>query len=259
MGNKVWDIISALAGLVAIIITIMLFFHSELRSTKQLEGVLISRTSLINPGVKNPRENLQIRYKEEPIPDVFLFQIRFRNIGRQSITKEDFSEPIKIHLPGMDRVISAEKLRATPSDLVPQITFKGNTVFVDGTLLNANDEFTIEILVIPTAGAELSLPRPSVRIASTKPFVWKPTLEAERSSIWSNMYIYIFAALTGLFVIVFFSRRYVGLAPQLIIQCDMPNQPHFVTTNAVLHCPNNHVFCRAHNLDHCPICAEPLV
>jgi hypothetical protein len=257
--DKAWDIISALAGVVAIILTVVLFYYGELRTTKQLEAVLISKTTLINPGIRSTREGLQLVYKGESIPDLHLFQLRFRNIGRQSIMKSDFEEPINIQISSIDRVIPpVTTLTAIPNDLSPRTAVTGTTTLIEGTLLNPDDEFTLEIAAIPIAGAEPFLHPPSARIAGIKKIVFRPTLEAPRSPIWSSIFISIIAALIGSALVIGILLRRRSM-PLTVVTCNVPNgPPHLEIINRTLHCDAGHYFCLYHAGERCPICGGAL-
>jgi hypothetical protein len=178
LSERGWGIISALAGVFALIATIAIFFYSEVRSTKQLEVVLISKTSLVNPAAGTARKRLEIRYGDQTVPDITLFQLLFRNTGRQPILKADFEEPIIVQISNIDQIISAEKLAAIPTALSPKVTLKDKTTLIEGMLLNPDDQFTIEIIAIPTVGADSTIAPPIARIAGIKAIKYTPIPEA---------------------------------------------------------------------------------
>lgn len=119
-----------------------------------------------------------------PIPDLFLFQLRFRNAGRQPIMKADFEEPIKIEIAGATQIIAAEKKTSLPTELSPHVTVNDTTTVVEGALLNPEDQFTIEIAGVPSPGAELSVKPPSARIMGVKKIEFQPTLVTSSSLVW---------------------------------------------------------------------------
>lgn len=114
---------------------------------------------------------LQITYEGMPIPDLFLFQLRFRNAGRQPIMKADFEEPIKIEIAGATQIIAAEKKTSLPTELSPHVTVNDTTT-------------VIEIAGVPSPGADLSVKPPSARIMGLKKIEFQPTLVTSSSLVW---------------------------------------------------------------------------
>ena len=90
--------------------------------------------------------------------------IRVQNIGNSPILRKDFEEPLSIRCGKDAHVLSADVGNSTPTDLRPRISFAGNTLTIEGQLLNPGDGFTSRILV-ENSGGKFSA---SARIAGVR-------------------------------------------------------------------------------------------
>ncbi|MFA6817111.1 MAG: hypothetical protein WCS73_12530 [Lentisphaeria bacterium] len=173
-----WPIISGIAAIIAVCLTIFNFFHTESGKKKSLEMTLISRANLVNEQLGNNRSKLEVRYDGRPIRNYSLLQLRVENVGRQSISKEDYSEHLKFSLKGISEIVSCDRSDSDPNDLPLVFSVTNSSVVVSDILLNPTDWYSIEIGVIPEMGKTPEIQSIFARISGIKNIVFHSQIKS---------------------------------------------------------------------------------
>jgi hypothetical protein len=181
--NRLWPVISALAALVAVFVTVVIFFVGQRGRAKQLEAVVLSKTTLLNPDIGSARSKLRVIYQDKEVRNVSIIQVRLRNSGAQPIRSVDIEEPIQINLKGIEKLISAEIVHAEPPELTIKPSLLVNSVILNKSLLNPDDQFTLEIASVPASGMESSVHGVGGRIAGVKKIDFRATPQTRRREV----------------------------------------------------------------------------
>jgi hypothetical protein len=200
--KNIWSIISGVAAVIAVSLTLFIFFHSELVNRKSLEITLISQTSLVNEELGSNKAKLEVRYDGKSIRNYTLLQFRIENTGRQTIRKEDFYTPLTIDISGAEAIISWEKVSSDPNNIDIVITPTNLSVVLENTLLNPTDWYIVEIGVIPSTKAVPIVRKVFARISGIKEVEYnsgvKPTSQ-NRSKIFISVFTIAFSVLGSIF------------------------------------------------------------
>lgn len=212
--DRFWNVTAALAGVLALVATVLIFFYGVSQSERQLEATVVSTVSVINPAAGGAREKIRITYENAAIPNIILFLVRFHNSAGQTIRKADFEGPMRIQIMGADRIISAEVVDADPPDLSPAVAIRDKTVSVEGALMNRDDQFTVEIATIPSGVADPVIQSVSGRIAGIRTIKFRstPIDDGIRMIIWVQVVAAILAALVSQVVFGLVRRRVLDLS-----------------------------------------------
>jgi hypothetical protein len=141
---------------------------------------VISKSSLLNPTVHVPREQLKIRYRDKDVADLSIIRVRIKNSGRQPITDIEIEEPLRITIGDVDDIISAEIVDAQPPALrmTAKVDPDSKSIVLEKKLLNEGDTFSVEIIGIPTAGKEPSVTGVTGRIKGVKEITLRASAES---------------------------------------------------------------------------------
>jgi hypothetical protein len=144
--DPVWQFIGAVLGLVAIIVSIVLFWLTLHR--KSLAYRVVSSTQLLNLGQHDQlKGKLQLLYENNPVQDPYLLLIQVANVGNVAIRPEDYVKPVRVTFGDNAAVLSAEITESYPSDIELQITNIGSGIELENALLNRKDKVVIQVLV----------------------------------------------------------------------------------------------------------------
>lgn len=174
--ERFWQLVSAVAAIAGIIIAVTIFFATQRGGVKQLQAVVLSKTTLLNPEVGSARQNLRIIYQDKEVTDVSIIQIRIRNSGRQPIRSQEMEQPITIILGGIEEIISADIVSSQPPELSLTTSLRDDSIELSKTLLNPDDQFIVEIASIPQPNVESSVEKVTGRIAGVKQIDFQPSL-----------------------------------------------------------------------------------
>ena len=155
LSNAVWQGIGGLAGIVAIIITLVVLYTS--RQRKVLSYTVLAYVPLIS--VKEEEElksRLQILFDGQPAQnlDIGSLIIRFNNVGNQDIGEDDYAgHPIEIRFEDTAEVLTTPILVATgPEDFDVILDKEQTKGLIHPTLLNKGQSLTIKLLVKQSRG-----------------------------------------------------------------------------------------------------------
>lgn len=206
MGKNIWSIVGGLAAVIALALSIFIFFHGEIGKKRNLEVSLVSRAHLINEDVSGKRK-LAVTYNGRSIPNFSLLQIRAENSGRQPIRVEDYSESLSIQISGTEEVVSAEKVASDPSDLSVRPSISDGSITVANLLLNPTDWYILEIGAISLPGKKPDIEKVTARIAGVKSVEYHSSLKRAPKESKADWLTIVVAALSVVVVIIFTWQR----------------------------------------------------
>jgi hypothetical protein len=99
--------IGAIASLVAVIVTVILFFVARRRKSLSYQVMTENPLISIDDEIKG---RLQLLLDDEPVQNVHLLLIKFCNDGNTAISTSDYERPITIKVTGDSKVLSAQYL-----------------------------------------------------------------------------------------------------------------------------------------------------
>ncbi len=170
-----WNIISAIAGVLAVAITVFVFFQARSEQRKTLEIELIARSTLVDEKVSRPGERFEVIYDGRTIYNYVILQLRVANIGGQPIRSSDYEDPIQLKFDNVIEILSTEQLSSDPKALQVNAQVNGQSVELSKALLNPSDWFILEVGVVPMKG-RMPMVEPRGRIAGVKKIEFKESL-----------------------------------------------------------------------------------
>jgi hypothetical protein len=160
--DPVWQFIGAIVGIVAIVITLVLY--SLQRRRKALSYEIVSCEPLISkPG--ELEGNLQIVFGGQLVREVYLLIIKITNSGNQPIESSNYERSLTLSVDAPARILTAQITETNPPNLAPQLLPDGSggwhnqlhpelaldtyvrTIPLKRTLLNPGDSFKIKMLL----------------------------------------------------------------------------------------------------------------
>ena len=166
-----WNFIGIAIALLGVLIS-----WKQNKSKKLSYSVISYPLFEIKDSLKN---DLEIRYKNEIVNQVYTCIINVKNFGNQSIRKEDFDEPITFQIQNCKHIFSVENISTSPKKLVVNIEVKGNTLKINSMLLNPTDYFTLKLIL----EGENILVNVDTRIIGIKEIQNKKDLEEKSNKI----------------------------------------------------------------------------
>jgi hypothetical protein len=149
--DSIWQFISAILGLIAIILTVLVFTWQ--RPIRQLRIVEVSNVALIsvNPDLAG---DIKVYFKDRLIQSAFSIDLRLENTGNQSIVESDYSKPLVISFPPSVEILAINYLSLNPADIGLQLsptisdtTSLGHQLQIQPLLLNPGDSATFRLIV----------------------------------------------------------------------------------------------------------------
>ncbi|MCP4352148.1 MAG: hypothetical protein GY795_42340 [Desulfobacterales bacterium] len=127
-----------------IVVATGLFIISE--KEKVLSCEVVSKTP-IGKFDKESFPNIEVTYKDKKISNGGFFTIRIKNSGDIPINHTDFESPIIIHFDTNSKILKAFIKEKNPKNINSTMSYKKNIISITGSLLNPNDNFTIQGLI----------------------------------------------------------------------------------------------------------------
>ncbi|MBN8657157.1 MAG: hypothetical protein J0M11_15590 [Anaerolineae bacterium] len=142
--DSIWQFIGSILGLIAVIVTIVIFLLQ--RTKKSLAYEIVASTPLL--AVSNEvKGKVQILFEGIPVQNVHLLIINIVNDGNTGITSSDFEKPITINLDENAKILSAEIIKTSPENLKPNIIVSETSITINPLLLNAGDVISLRFLI----------------------------------------------------------------------------------------------------------------
>jgi len=208
--KNIWTILSGIAAVIAVGLSIFIFFHGETVKRKDLEVTLISRADLVNKEFEYQKSKIQISYDGKSIKNYSLLQFRVENTGRQPIQKEDFSQPLEIHLKGTNEIVTAEKVYSDPEILKVTTTILQSSVKIASILLNPTDWYILELGIIPNSASPPEVKNILARISGIKNVKYNSKLKASSPNSSLSIIKFMIPVLSSL-VAIMFSGQWIAI------------------------------------------------
>lgn len=142
--DPIWQFAGAVLALVAIAISVALYFAQ--RQRKDITYELLSNTPLLTVREKGLGQ-LQLTYNSVPVDNPRLAVIRLRNSGNVPIATTDYERPISFTFGEGATVLSSAITATSPDNLNVGVETKDNVVVLQPALLNPRDSLTLKLLV----------------------------------------------------------------------------------------------------------------
>ncbi len=142
--DPVWQFIGAILGILAIIVSIIIFLIQ--RKNKIFSYEINSATAVLS-GTEEISGQLKILYKGKVVKNVSLLVIKLMNTGNVPIISSDYERNVELVFNNCDKILSAEISESTPSNLSGEIYLSEKSVGLKPLLLNPNDSITLKILL----------------------------------------------------------------------------------------------------------------
>jgi hypothetical protein len=127
-------------------------------------------------------EEIQVIYRDQPVTDFSLFQVKVENSGNQTIREEDYVKPIRFVFPPQAEIVQAVILESSPQNIGMIVQAEQNTAILSPVLLNEGDRTVVRFLVsnMPSNGS----PQPftvDARIAGVKEIYTLNAIEEKKT------------------------------------------------------------------------------
>ncbi len=143
--DTIWQFIGVIAALIAIIVSIVLFYKQ--RKKKSLSYEILSNNPIVTINDKFSSD-LEILYKNKHVKDLYLIILKIKNNGTIPIQSNDFNTNLTISFKNdKTKLLSAEIIETIPVDLNITHVYTQNDIEVKPTLLNSQDSFLFKLLV----------------------------------------------------------------------------------------------------------------
>jgi uncharacterized integral membrane protein len=143
--DSIWQFIGALVGLLAIVLTIVLYQRQ--RQQKAFTYEVVANTRLLTVS-KEIRRRVKILLDDKPVEDVRYVLLRFTNSGNVPIVPTDFVETLQVKFGGSAELLSYEITETSPTELRIELTQPGpQAIELKPLLLNAGDSFSVKLLL----------------------------------------------------------------------------------------------------------------
>jgi hypothetical protein len=139
-GNQIWQIISALIGLVAVVVSVFLYYVQK--NKKSLSCRLSTETKLF-PHVNG---KFQTTYEGRLVQDVSLIIISVLNDGNVPIEASHFEQELTFSFGTNAHVLDVGLIDVSPPGLKPILRTAQSSVVIQRMLLNNKDGFVIKVL-----------------------------------------------------------------------------------------------------------------
>ena len=143
--HAVWGPVTAATGFITIFVGIAFFLLS--REVTALQVVSVATTSLVevDPTIA---QHIKVFYKDQPVANLSLFQLRLENAGNRVIRTEDYEKPIKIAFPSQSTVLEASVIESRPPGIDITTHIDRNSVTLSPELLNPGDRVVLRFVVV---------------------------------------------------------------------------------------------------------------
>jgi hypothetical protein len=143
--DPIWQFIGAIIGLVALILTALIFYWQRKKKALDYETNGGIKLTNIEGEVK---DRISILFDGIVVKDVSLFVLKLRNSGSLPILADDFARPIRMIFGSEAEVLTAELLESDPENINPTINVESkNTVSLSPVLLNPGDYIRVKMLL----------------------------------------------------------------------------------------------------------------
>ncbi len=148
--DPVWQFIGTIIGIIAIIVSLVLYQMSQ--PIKRLQVEILSNSPVMSVNADISRE-IKILYKDKPVQTLSLILLRFENTGNQPIRESDYSEPIRISISPKGEIgeVTVQETKPKGIDFGPTIS-ASNQIDLAKVLLNPGDQAVLKVLTVNNDG-----------------------------------------------------------------------------------------------------------
>jgi hypothetical protein len=148
-----WQVTSAIAGVLAVILTILIIAMS--RKTKELGYEIMENLPLIKIQ-RGVEDRIELLFDKKRVTDVSLVLFRIINSGKIPIIRDDFDKPIAITFGDSAKVLEASIEKEEPPNLEVKYSLRNNNMEILPALLNPNDSVTFRLLITQFSHVEIN-------------------------------------------------------------------------------------------------------
>ncbi len=142
--DPLWQFIGAtILGLIAILVTIYLFWLQQKRKQITYDLVFNDQLLKVYDGVK---DNLEILFKGSKVDGLHLVVIRLSNSGNVPILQSDFTAPVIFSLGPTANIVEAQVIETSPPNLQVNLDVMSPNIAINPILLNPGDFIDIKVL-----------------------------------------------------------------------------------------------------------------
>src|SRR5438128_1189257 len=137
MRDSLWSVIGAIAGILAVGVTIYVFFWEREDKSKRISVELVSRSTLVNTDLSARNgDKIEVLYAGKKIPNYSILQFRITNSGGQPIRSEDYENPIELNFTNLSEILSAAAVGSDPANLPVTTNVANGSITLSKVLLN---------------------------------------------------------------------------------------------------------------------------
>ena len=126
--KSIWNIVSAIAGILAVSIAIFVFLYSRSTETKRIEVKLVSRSILVDESVAKGGRPIELPYDGRKVSNFAIMTCRIANVGGQPIRTSDYEKPISLNFSDIQELLSAGLTASEPENLGIKASLNPTTV-----------------------------------------------------------------------------------------------------------------------------------
>jgi hypothetical protein len=142
--DPIWQFIGAVLAIIAIIISIYLYYLQRNKKSLSYDVLLDYRLLSKESGLER---RVQILFDGETVRNVSVFAVRIFNDGNIPILATDFVEPLNFSFGTNSKILEAEIAECYPPSLKPAIIINKNGVTLEPLLLNGGDSIILKLLL----------------------------------------------------------------------------------------------------------------
>lgn len=150
MGVRIWSIVGAVAGVLAIAVAVFVFVFERTTNSKNLTIELLSLSRLGTETVMSSGRDIELLVDGRVVPDIAVAHLLMSNTGGQPIRSGDFEEDLVIHFGNAQEILNVEETGSEPEQLDVQLSIQGTTVTFPGVLLNPRDWVELRVIFVPS-------------------------------------------------------------------------------------------------------------
>ena len=138
--DPLWQFVGVVS---AIAISVILYYTQKQKKT--ISYFIITKLKLISLK-EECKGKIKILYDSNQVPDVSVLEVIFLNTGNVPILNVDYETPICLSIDKGSSILSADIINSNPTDIKVGLTYEGNNLSIQPSLLNAGDSITLKIL-----------------------------------------------------------------------------------------------------------------
>lgn len=143
--DSIWQFVGVAVAVLALVVAVAALLLQEKR--KSLSVTIQNFSPIIGSSVRAISNDLLVTYKGQTVTNLAALTLAFANDGGKVIATDDFESPISVTFKGDAKILTAEVVSTTPSELAPIISHDSEGIIISPLLLNPRDTFSITLLL----------------------------------------------------------------------------------------------------------------